>query len=295
MVRPTQTWIDAPAYDVRGDVDLDGDTDLGDKSLIIGNSGTILRNGVLSSNSVNNTIALAGGRMLIPDGSVAVFRTRACSLLLGRWLSRDMLDYDDGLNLVNLLANNPIVAVDALGTKVIFTGDGGEWIKCMWECLKRCSPMLFARTAKELEDSVYEHEISANNNPHDDILGTTHATTTLGVLNGGSEIEIDVSGDNPSWALAHEAMHAKQCEKGAGKWATHNPMSHQAPFDPYWWSGNVMEECCASSSVICNPCEQNCSRPHIQEDSWWTQHIVPWFQTVGEWLGPASSATAETR
>lgn len=56
-----QTWIDAPAYDVRGDINLDGSVNATDKSLAISNyQGTTSGWNVLSAAAVANRIGYAG-------------------------------------------------------------------------------------------------------------------------------------------------------------------------------------------------------------------------------------------
>jgi hypothetical protein len=98
-VNQVQTWINGSTYDVRGDIDLDGDVDSTDKSTIRNNFvGTSLARGTLTAAGVASRKSLAGSEC----SSIAhtnLSRNRSWSTELGRWLTRDLLGYTDGLSL----------------------------------------------------------------------------------------------------------------------------------------------------------------------------------------------------
>jgi RHS repeat-associated protein len=128
-----QSWIDAPAYDVRGDVDLDGNVDSADKALaqtapLVGSS-LGWRN--LSSPNMGNSRAFAGYSSNAA-ASTAV-RHRSYEAALGRWHQRDPIasqlsrqrlsrlsrhnapPYHDGLNLLQYCRSTPVSATDPSG------------------------------------------------------------------------------------------------------------------------------------------------------------------------------------
>lgn len=84
-VNQVQSWIDTSSYDIRGDVDLDGTVDAGDKNVAQNYLlGTTLGWGNLSA--VGNRRSSAGYMLF---DVVAVARHRAFSLAGGRWVQRD--------------------------------------------------------------------------------------------------------------------------------------------------------------------------------------------------------------
>jgi RHS repeat-associated protein len=132
-----QTWIDAPTYDVRGDIDLDGDVDAADKSAIQSSfSGTTLARGALSSSAVANRCGMAGSGQLFVLSSLRDFRHRVLLVDLGRWNQRDASGYTDGANLYEYVASRPIVLLDPQGLDGMpppHTGTGA-----ISTCIKRC-------------------------------------------------------------------------------------------------------------------------------------------------------------
>ena len=135
-----QTWIDTPTYMVRADLDLDGDVDTTDKTIASNNSGTSLGWGVLSD--VGNRKGYAGYELddaLLAAYSLYHVRNRVLNSDLGRWLTRDPLEYVDGANLYAYVQSNPITGTDPTGGHhiVIETGCLGfeMCISTTWQCI----------------------------------------------------------------------------------------------------------------------------------------------------------------
>jgi RHS repeat-associated protein len=109
------SWISG-SYDVRGDLDLDGDVDMTDFTAASANAGTYGR-GTLSRGDVANRIGYAGYQW---DGAIDVLyhvRHRVLHTELGRWTRRDPLGYVDGQNLYGYVGDRAVMAVDAMGMK----------------------------------------------------------------------------------------------------------------------------------------------------------------------------------
>lgn len=114
-----QTWINVAAYDVRGDMDLDGDVDAADKTAALANANKVLGWGKLSLLG-----ALGGNRKgyagyeFEPStaNSLWLVRQRVLNSNLGRWTSRDPLQYVDGPNMYQYCISAPLTWTDADGT-----------------------------------------------------------------------------------------------------------------------------------------------------------------------------------
>ena len=106
-----QGWIDTSAYDVRGDLDLDGDVDTADKSSAQGGTQTLGRS-VLSG--VRNRLGLAGYWSGVIDGSVSHARMRVLSSAAGRWLSRDPIE-GASENAYGYTSGRPVTYSDTTG------------------------------------------------------------------------------------------------------------------------------------------------------------------------------------
>ena len=109
-----QTWIDAPAYDVRGDVDLDGDVDATDKSTAqSSHQGTTSGWRVLSADNVANRAGYAGYQKDI-NLDISHVRNRVLEPHLGRWTRRDPLGYIDGMSLYEYVRSRSITNIDPM-------------------------------------------------------------------------------------------------------------------------------------------------------------------------------------
>ena len=117
-----QAWMDAPTYDVRGDVDLDGDLDSTDKT-IASNwlDGKQMGWEVLTDEG--NRCGY-GGYVLKGTLAAAAYRARHRNLSssLGRWLRRDPLGYADGVSSYEYGRGRSVIATDPTGLLV--------WISC---------------------------------------------------------------------------------------------------------------------------------------------------------------------
>lgn len=111
-----QTWIDASAYDVRGDLDLDGDVDASDKSA----STTTYGGEVSGRDKLSGHVNQHGWGGSIDEAHGLTHRKRSTDPGLGRWLLRDPLGYVDGENLYQYCLGSPIALGDPMGAQVSF-------------------------------------------------------------------------------------------------------------------------------------------------------------------------------
>jgi RHS repeat-associated protein len=130
-VTQIQTWITASAYDVRGDVELDGDVDGADESLAQASyQGFTLGRGQLGS--FGNRQGWAGYSKAAPAGWYEA-RNRSISASLGKWSSRDPLlyvgtrihgrpPYPLEINLYRYVHSNPVAAFDPWGLHDLLPG-----------------------------------------------------------------------------------------------------------------------------------------------------------------------------
>ncbi len=101
---------------MRGDIDLDGDVDATDKSTISGSfSGITLGRGSLSASVVANRKGCAGYELDAAIGSKHHVRNRILAVDVGRWLTRDPMEFAANLNLYIGLDGNPITGRDPTG------------------------------------------------------------------------------------------------------------------------------------------------------------------------------------
>ncbi|MCH8823856.1 MAG: hypothetical protein IH984_10150, partial [Planctomycetes bacterium] len=111
-------------YDVRGDIDLDGDVDSTDKTAALANAGADLGIGNLSgdpTSATGNRKGYAGYELATSlAGSAGIYDVKNRFLIasLGRWTRRDPLGYVDGANLYQYVRSNPLAGVDPMGTIV---------------------------------------------------------------------------------------------------------------------------------------------------------------------------------
>jgi RHS repeat-associated protein len=126
-------WISGP-YDVRGDLDLDGDVDSADMSVLTGNLGLGLGWNKLAVGVDQSLSGVLGGHRKGYCGyehdwtnhSVMHVRNRAYFAELGRWTRRDPLGYVDGGNLFGYVKGGVGVWIDPKGQQRRWSGlDGG--------------------------------------------------------------------------------------------------------------------------------------------------------------------------
>ncbi len=103
-------------YDVRADIDLDGDVDTADVTAIANLVGTQLGRGKLSRLDVDSRKGYAGyentGGAI---GELWHVRHRVLHTGLGRWIQRDPAGYVDGANLAGYTRSNPVRYGDPRG------------------------------------------------------------------------------------------------------------------------------------------------------------------------------------
>lgn len=115
-------WTAGP-YDVRGDLDLDGDVDAVDVNIAAANFGLGLGWNKLAVGSDQSLSGVLGGHRKGYCGyehawtnySVMHVRNRAYFAELGRWSRRDPLGYVDGGNLYGYVRGKAIIGVDPFG------------------------------------------------------------------------------------------------------------------------------------------------------------------------------------
>ncbi|MBL8692797.1 MAG: hypothetical protein JNJ88_01735 [Planctomycetes bacterium] len=111
-----QTWINGSAYDVRGDLDLDGDVDTTDKSTAQGSfQGITLGTQSLSASGVGNRRGYTGHELDSSTSGTWHARSRVFGSSAGRWFSRDPLVQPSGLDLYAYCSNRSVVAIDPSG------------------------------------------------------------------------------------------------------------------------------------------------------------------------------------
>ena len=111
------TWKNAPLYDVRGDLDLDGVVDAADETLV-GSAHQSLGRGVLTSTSVGNRKGYAGYEGDAKLSAKWHVRNRVLDSVLGRWLRRDPIGYVDGVSLGRYVGSAPIASTDPFGLEL---------------------------------------------------------------------------------------------------------------------------------------------------------------------------------
>ena len=109
-------WITDPIYDVRGDLDLDGDVDTADYDEVVANDGDQLGYGALSTLRLRNRKGYAGYEGDSSLSAVWHVRNRILRSSTGAWASRDPAKYLDGPSLVEYVTSAPMDLVDPNGT-----------------------------------------------------------------------------------------------------------------------------------------------------------------------------------
>jgi RHS repeat-associated protein len=211
-----QTWISALAYDVRGDADLDGDVDAVDKA------------GIQSAHSTQGKLVISGLGNLRGANGVQIMpcspqsysvRNRVLNCELGGWISRDPLQYIDGVSLYGYLRDNPIRNTDPFGLHTpVFHDQCGQ---AMHDCLMQHSPT-YAWLVSLMADLPGEADVYTSCIGH-------HGYTDVHCDPGGGGQDPDSSvhapKDNPV-VLAHEMSHAANQQSSAG--GPCNPPSDEA-------------------------------------------------------------------
>ena len=111
-----QTWINGSAYDVRGDINLNGVVNSSDKTTVTNNyvDTTLGWNNLSAIGGVGNRKGYAGYEWESQTGGYHV-RHRYLRPDLGRWTQRDPLGYVDGGNMYEYVQSSPGTATDELG------------------------------------------------------------------------------------------------------------------------------------------------------------------------------------
>jgi len=107
-------WISTSSYDLRGDIDMDGDVDSADTVLLQGTpiSSVSLGYGLLSSVSIANRSAYAGYASTM---QTLVVRERCFNVRLGLWTKRDPIGLLPDINLYRYGSSNPVALSDPSG------------------------------------------------------------------------------------------------------------------------------------------------------------------------------------
>ncbi len=117
-VTAVTAWYNAPSYDVRGDLDMDGDLDTTDLALLEDAKDAAASLGLYQLSMVDNRKGYAGYELLgeLSEAKWDV-RNRVLNSSLGRWNRRDQLGYVDGHSLYRY-AQSPISLTDPAGTSI---------------------------------------------------------------------------------------------------------------------------------------------------------------------------------
>ncbi|MCP3936341.1 MAG: hypothetical protein GY708_13325 [Actinomycetia bacterium] len=110
-----QTWINSSAYDVRGDMDLDGDVDSTDQGIASNSPFNSVKTGWEVLSGIGNGRTLSGHVSSWIASSMMDVRRRTLIAVQGRWSTRDPLGYADGSGLYEYLSSDPIGANDPTG------------------------------------------------------------------------------------------------------------------------------------------------------------------------------------
>jgi RHS repeat-associated protein len=232
-------WETAPSYDVRGDLDLDGDVDHDDSDLVKENEGGELGHGALSDRDLRNRKGYAGYE---GDSALSAkwhVRHRVLESRLGRWLRRDPAGYADGLSLPCYAAARAVGRLDATGMSMTTPSGVGlaspgpqgthvltpptwvwesgsltewrRWAVCLLQCLCACDQH-FCQAWNRLSASGMRFDLG-------DISPSSAHPVPCGRASAGGAmggIEITVDANNPLQCpsdvntVAHEVGHATE-------------------------------------------------------------------------------------
>jgi RHS repeat-associated protein len=231
-----QAWIDAPAYDVRGDVDLDGDVDGTDKAVAQGVPlvGSMLGWLRLGEEALGNRRAWAGYESAPIQDSQHV-RSRFHESTFGRWAQRDPLEYVDGFGLYSYVDSDPVKFTDPLGL-LLFKAVEESWC----EMICRLNPTFLGATKCKNGDAV----TCICHKAIDAALGDGNSTEAHDAVAGAVQ--------------AHEDAHAAGlfCIGSRGWRGCDERCAHDATVE--WWRTNRpcdTDECReATEDIMCASC-----------------------------------------
>jgi RHS repeat-associated protein len=213
-------WISASTYDVRGDLDLDGDVDSTDSAVFASNyTGTTNGRGVLSAGG--NEIGYAG--MMWFESGRYLARHRWHDPELGRWGRRDPMGYADSHNLLQITRSSPVTLVDYSGSLSLLPGAGGltgSPRNTKWKDELDIEPSQCCRDAREKEiekDPSFDSAkgfVACCGGPG----GKAHYETCVFVSEDAGISSTDVGAMIDSCARMHENGHKSKdmakCNKG---------------------------------------------------------------------------------
>ncbi len=110
----------------------------------------------------------------------------------GRWLSRDSIGEDGGINLYGYVNNNPVMFTDAFGLKI----DTDECSKALLSTLSKFDPRL-----QRLIQDIKNADVTIS-------IQVLSGTSQSGWQGGYGRIFIGAQRDDPLASLAHELQHA---------------------------------------------------------------------------------------
>lgn len=239
------------AYDVKADIDLDGDVDSRDQAILLSVDyrGRDTGEGVLSGLG-ENEFGFQG--MMREPNNVWYARYRYWLTNLGIWGSRDPLGFVDGNNLLELVRSNPLAHIDPLGLSASggSAGDAGEATEAV---CKAFPPSLDGNGANDgsppnRPDVTLTYSLPfADNNG--DFWRTMFSHETIA-------IDGACSGETTSdcrWQTAG-ALFMQVLDPGTGCWGFARPGSpqynywHGSPPSPFWPVINFPGSQCSQSS-----------------------------------------------
>ena len=246
-VTQVDTWVEMGPYDVRGDVDLDGDVNEDDSSVIAADySGIVMGRGVLSDEAVGNRRGLSGAHLLIDgqyENESTLFSPR-CGLALNR-LWRMRTSDNPYYQIFKALVSRTQKTSNTIYAMTLFPLDGGgaaasdlDWTDADWDApaytLFECSETFrdlvkncFDDLSGLKEKTSYEEwgqdekDAEAEWKRKGKLLGgLTRPKISKGKYTGESEIALNsekLSFGALKEVLAHEIRHACDIKKDAGK------------------------------------------------------------------------------
>jgi len=217
-----QAWITGSAYDVRGDIDLDGDVDSTDKDAVRDTwEGVTLGRGVLTAGAVGGSFGIGGYHAATPQGFYCA-RARHYSSALGRWISRDTLESSDTPSLYEYVTSSPQAELDPSGAKVYIPPEDVEIQKWHDELLACCEE--YANAVYSLYGDSTTQTFSKKGHVNPKKTATTHDPNEQHEYTKSGESHT-ASGNTATAfgtastikTMAHEMSHAKTFHDNKGK------------------------------------------------------------------------------